>query len=824
MNFKLPQIDLFSFWFGFALATIFWLIILRISRLLPKMRKSLALNQERRAIEKSFSQEHEVQKFMLRKAQSAHLAGDLFPLEKILIEPKFMSPSMRALSDEETEAIPLVYRVLPSMPEAPELTADFPALKLTFSDLLRHHQYISISGSEGAGKTTALAYLVGTLVNPGSEKNDLPVFIDYREMDASVEDIPAALASTLAKQMSGPSSETIGRILAAASAQKRLLFLIDSLDELNQPQFEQAVQWLKKLQHAYPGAKIVTTNNLYFSGSLESIGFSLFTICAWGKPERQHLLSLWKHAWQDHYKQLATEEKITGIERTERVCLWLSQNDHAFTPLDCSLYYYLTLLGAIDETAPVSLYDAFFARAAKNQDAGNMVVQIANVVDPEKGNSFTLQRYLEAASAGVDSSLGKGNEEGDTLSTGSSKGINTPINLIPTLQGMVASGLFKQLGAETFCFSHLNFYTSLRRETLSLTQLPDVTHFVSTPGEQQKLLLTDPEEIDRFTLLNWLNQSDAPLFRNLLLGSSWLKEAEKITTMRGELLKRIVSVLQDFRLPVEIRYRLLNYLTLSKDPAIASLFTYLQNNPEESVRQLCAFGLGLLNSDKYVPQLKALSQDRSMDVQFTACLSLGRLWTTASQDALIDVIFTASDQVRELACEILALHSPDGHQMLKEITETDNYLAKKAAISGLLMIREESVKPIIEKLSVEDTQWVVRDAAGFALEKLHSPLTYLPTSLMPILENPWTLRKAERHQYQLPATGFPADLLFEVLEQDKPQDQSVALSYLLTQPNAKLIDWLLRTIKQPPTEITEEAVNALYNLGKRGITLNDKFN
>ncbi len=89
MQFKFPHIDLFSFWFGFVLATLFWLILLRISRLLPKMRKSVAANREKKAIERSFTQEHEVQKFMLRKAQKSQLAGAQFPLEKVTIEHKF---------------------------------------------------------------------------------------------------------------------------------------------------------------------------------------------------------------------------------------------------------------------------------------------------------------------------------------------------------------------------------------------------------------------------------------------------------------------------------------------------------------------------------------------------------------------------------------------------------------------------------------------------------------------------------------------------------------------------------------------------------------
>ncbi|MPM28510.1 hypothetical protein SDC9_75036 [bioreactor metagenome] len=318
-----------------------------------------------------------------------------------------------------------------------------------------------------------------------------------------------------------------------------------------------------------------------------------------------------------------------------------------------------------------------------------------------------------------------------------------------------------------------------------------------------------------------LNENDSPLFRNLLFTSNWLKNGTTISPMRGEILKRIAAVLQNNQIPLPIRFRSIASLTLAKDPSIAALFNYLKNSPDDSIRQLCALGFGILNEEKFVSTLKLMADDTSREVQNIACLSLGRIWTQTAQDALVDVIFSGDDATRRICCEILALHAPEGHQMLKEITETDNFLAKKAAIYGLLMIKEDWVKPIFEKMSVEDTQWVVRDAAGFALEKFSSTYRYLPSPLLPILENPWTLAQAELYGIQLPAAGFPVDLLEKILTQGEEHDRSVALQYLLTQPNANLLNWLFSQIKQPQSVLTEEVVNALYSLGKRGVELSD---
>ena len=132
-----PKIDLLSFWFGFILATVFWLLILRISKLLPKMKKSMAENRRKQESRQNTSREHNIRVYMLRKAQSLHLASSLCPLDKVLSEPFVIAPpDLIPAQNDDASTSPLT-TILPYTPEVPELYTDFPVQHVSLEILDR---------------------------------------------------------------------------------------------------------------------------------------------------------------------------------------------------------------------------------------------------------------------------------------------------------------------------------------------------------------------------------------------------------------------------------------------------------------------------------------------------------------------------------------------------------------------------------------------------------------------------------------------------------------------------------------------------------------
>ena len=824
MNFKLPNLDLLSFWLGFALATIFWLVILRISRLLPRMRKSIAQNRQRKELEKTNSQEFGIRKFTLRQAQSSHLASAFFPLERTLIEPMLLALPENGIEESEEQHSPKVFSILPYTPEVPELVADFPVREYSLSSVLITQPYICVSGQAGTGKTTALAAFASQLAlneRTNTAVGYLPLFLKYSEFIHIEESPLACLVKYLLPNVKGLSRDSLEKIITHASTQGRLVVLVDGLDEFDRPNLETAVQWLHALQVELPESKIITTCNTYFTSGLESFGFNIFSLSAWGTEKRKTYLQRWQKAWAETLSGLPPEQIQQAKLRCERSALWLLQENKPFSPLELTLQVLLACSSATISPSSSHLYESYLTLVSGGLLKPDGFKALARLAEQNPYHTIEVDQALSTLSSNNDyvnndlyedrSDNGQGLKPEITKNRFIKKPIAQEI-----LDRLILNNFFLPIEDGRIQFCHLSFYSFLQADSNLNGSLPELQTVLQSSNHQIQYTFKSFSQFELRKAIAWLDQDDHPLYRNLLIGSIWLKQTQPADPLRAEIFRRTALLLQDKSLPRSLKFRLLYPITQSKDPSIPSLLTIYRNHADAIIRQISAFGFGLLGDEKFVPILAELSRDSSIEVQQIACLSLGKIWSAAAQDALADVIFISDESTRAIACETLALHE-EGHQMLQEIIATDNYLARRAAISGLVMIDEPWVHEILEKLSVEDPQWIVRDTAIFALEHPSRFGGRTPEKLMPVLENPWTLLKAEEYHLELPSKHFPSELLFRILEKGTYSDQVIALKYLSVQPEQRLIEQLNALARQSDSMLRDEAINALFSLSKRGL-------
>ena len=85
-------IDPFSFFLGFATASIFWWLITRARPLWAEMRANMKERNEAVQTRKSSSVEENHRRITLRRAQGMHLAAPLFALDEIIQEPLLIAP------------------------------------------------------------------------------------------------------------------------------------------------------------------------------------------------------------------------------------------------------------------------------------------------------------------------------------------------------------------------------------------------------------------------------------------------------------------------------------------------------------------------------------------------------------------------------------------------------------------------------------------------------------------------------------------------------------------------------------------------------------
>jgi HEAT repeat protein len=817
----LPDIDLVSFALGFGIATLFWLIVWRIVKLSPKLKQAAIDNRLKLDSQKNIHREHAIRLFTLRQTQKSHLAGTLFALEKILIDPMVIAPPdcLPGIGDEEFKAS--LDSILPYTPEIPELLANFPTRRIPLSTIFETYQYFFLSGDPGTGKTTALSALASNLAKDDSKF--LPVFVDPHILLGSEEPIVSQLITHLGANIPGIPIANLEDILTQSARREQLAIFIDRLDELEKEEFDNAIKKIAEIQTTFPKARIITTSSTFYFGKLEELGFLSFTLSSWNITEQHQLIEKWANTLLEINNASSNENKQQLKTRLERIRLWLMQENSHLSPFDFTLQIWFSLFNTIQSPEPNQLIETYLGFVSEGHVSLEAFSALVEGISEDEGRYFTPEKFLQVLSS--NSTFFIQTERSDTSVenatpvslSGGNKAENkvTEKNILDLL---IANGLLACLPDGRIKFNHLNLPGYLRNK---INPLPatNLVKTVQSPLEQATVGYKGYSESELTDFINWLNQNDPQLFRNYLIGMNWLSQISWVNPLRPEIYKRAARLLQDRFIPIGLRARFLFFLTQTNDNSIFSLLGILKGSRDDSVRQLAALGLGLFNDDKAAAFLAELAEDENIDVQKMAILALGRIWTLATQDVLVNAIFNADETIRSYACELLGLHGPDGYEMLKEITATDNYLARKAAISGLLKIKEPWVHDLLEKMSVEDTQWVVRDAAVNALARFTDSGEIKPLVWIPVTENPWTLEKSEEFGIPLPSKTFPDVLLNTVLVNGTTADKRIALHYLTAYPTPVLIKTLTQIAHQEESDIREEAINALFSLSKRGLDI-----
>lgn len=89
---RLPSLDIFSFWSGFIIASLLWLVVAGLRRLLRQLAENYKLRQQLKRETVRESLEQIFRQSTLNRSQRMHLGQCFFPLDSILIEPKVFVP------------------------------------------------------------------------------------------------------------------------------------------------------------------------------------------------------------------------------------------------------------------------------------------------------------------------------------------------------------------------------------------------------------------------------------------------------------------------------------------------------------------------------------------------------------------------------------------------------------------------------------------------------------------------------------------------------------------------------------------------------------
>jgi hypothetical protein len=131
--------------------------------------------------------------------------------------------------------------------------------------------------------------------------------------------------------------------------------------------------------------------------------------------------------------------------------------------------------------------------------------------------------------------------------------------------------------------------------------------------------------------------------------------------------------------------------------------------------------------------------------------------------------------VRVASAEALAIHPDEGYEMLKEAATIDDLLTRRAAVFGLARIPEKWAAELLQKLQLEDQQWVVRGAAAEALEKRVSPPYQIEPPPDDFSKVPWLMSFASKAGMGLAPGKASLEMLRRALNQGTADEKIVAL-------------------------------------------------
>lgn len=829
--------DRTSFWLGFLAASLLWWLVSRFRPQISRLFHSFLDQAKVSRLERSQSDEVRIGNDVLRKAQSWHLAAPLFSLDEILTPPRLLAPAPPPYAYEPPPSSDITDWAIPYTPDDPEFASYYNAPKLEVSEALRGGANLALIGAPGSGKTVALAHLACQLIRKPPPKGTLPRFvpilIHVGELDLPLRegiDAEGALYQAVAGFISSVSSKRLPGVFQSLLKQARILLLLDGLDELSPAPLEQTVLFLKSLLEKYPPLRVVVSAHPGNLGGLTALGFQPVALASWSKAQRAILISRWSELWE---KYIAESAPKTAKADPLLLVGWLLNNSNQLTPLELTFKIWAAFAG--DALGPGALagVEAYLRRMLANQSAKNrlglehLAAQMTLSMEPFVGRRVA-ERWLSGATASDTIHLSETPSSDDLTEALPEEGQThqEKVRAGGALPDLLAAGLVLARAGERISIAHPLLAAYLASQRLAAQHLAS-------------LLVAQPDWCIRTTGLKYLSILDGHadwmneflkadhyhiLHYDLIQAGRWLQNAPDGLPWITQALRGLALCVQKEHLPIHLRARAVYALTLSNNSNVSQLLRQFLGDQQAIVRQLAALGLGYLRDSKSVEALIQLIgdtrfSDNSPGVSRAALLALVAIGNKDGLEAVAYTMLHAEDDLRRAAAEALANDPEEGYPTLQEGSAVEDAAVRRAVVFGLGRLGLPWAIEILRKMSAEDSQWFVQDAASQALQTAENAHPRIPTPLPPLPQTPWLIAFAAERGMGV-APGKPAyDMLRRALKEGNPDQKMAALYYLGMSADVAAITPIYQLYSTSQGELRETAFTSIWNMAICGLPL-----
>ena len=728
---------------------------------------------------------------VFNRAQTLHLARAIFTLDEVLIPPRLLVPP-QPTNPQASEPVPEeLLGIVPGLPDLSQITGRFRAPSIPLFDALNAGGHLLLTGEPGSGKTIALAYLASRCArrhsDAGAAGDLMPVLVHAADIRLEKQEGKDPLDPLIAAAQRTASAAVASRIpsfLRLQFRQQHALLLLDGLDELTQEEILPFSPWLRRLQEAYPGNRIVAAGPTTGYDGLARAGLSPATMAPWGAHEVRLFLSRWSDSWSEHIQPGLPKSKLGDLDPL-LLTGWIISSSRGLTPMDLTLRVWAAFGGDSRGRSPIDGLESYVARFLSPDERPVAEAAALNWLNERRG-------------AVSERNLPRGTPGGD----------------------FVEAGILVRRVDSRLSFFHPVVGAYLAARALVRAGL---TEAVARPGWM-------PAETALCFFAAWgdlgplvhshLQKVGDPLESGVFICAPWLREAPSKAPWKAQLMRAVGTLVQDHRRAHGLRLRALQALAAASDSSAAVLFRRLMGSEHASSRIIGALGIGLVRDEESVDVLvKQMAEDRSLEARQAACLGLAAVGADIALESLGRALLGAEEAVRLAAAEALACHPDEGYSMLKEAAALDNLLTRRAAVFGLARVPEPWVVEILEKVQTDDKQWVVRGAAAEAFDRRRKTPWRIPPPVEEPSNLPWLVAYAAREGSGVAPGKAALEILRRALATGTPEEKVAAIETLAWLDSSEFAMDLYQALGSTNPKLRDTAFETLWRQAAAGVAL-----
>jgi len=797
----IPKIflDFPSFWAGIFLAALILFLFFRyrfkFTSFLSRSAKQVRSFRDNLSVTSKI----EYNQILYKYVQGKHLFSDISPLERVLVPPKCIAPSPSAIPGEETIDPSLLQQALGYDPSYPEFSSEYNSPTFTLLEALSNDVSICLLGFPGTGKTVAIADSITTLVTGESAypalNNKVAFIVEAQHI---LQQFPGSdiLVILLSAIQANPVFSTIPnfpKFLTSTINNEDAILFIDGLDLLSQIDNNRVANYIIALCKKIPSLQVVAAALPSNLGNLNKAPLKPVSIAPWNQNDKLIFLKKFSEPQGNHPALFSNNELNDPSEFIDIRNSLLISSGRNLTVLEFTLLSLAAYSKDLIGSSAIDAIESYLNRILRSLSQ-NTIRTLENIalhaLDQEK-SSFTKQD--------INSWLSNIDKTSPELSDDKTSPLNKGIQIA------LSSKLIQKTGLEGYSFSYPTIAGFLAARGLRRSNSQIIQRILNQPDWSLV-----HETMRFFSAYNpvqsYLDQlvSDPSLFKvKLMRACSWLPYLKNSSPEEQNLLRSATKEI--YANPIYlVKLRFTIALARSGNPNTGIIFRQLLKTGNTDTKRAAAFGAGYIQDLASVPLLIHQMRD-PFPSSVSACYALGKIASPKALEAIADELLHGNELLRRAAAESLAQNRSEGHPALREGIAMDDLLVRYAVVHGLSLINESWAIDFLDKLRIDEDEWVVRDLAQHVFEILENGSPYLPIPQPPAHKSAWLRTFADQHNLTEVSPETALDLLLTTLEKGTDEQKQAALSYFRRLFITDHIPSLLKLLNDPNPEIIQQA-------------------